>query len=317
MLKYFLKKLLQGVITLFVIITLVFVLMRMLPKENYFTESQQTKLNNVQKQEILKASGLLDPVPVQLVRFYKNILQGDFGVSKKISVGTPVTKLISKRMITSFKFGIISFFVSIVLGVALGIFQTLHKDRFGDHAGMAYTIFANAVPSIVSFSLILIIGMSVFKLPSLYSPRVHPVLSSIMPIICLSMSSIAGYALWTRRYMVDELNKDYIVLAKLKGLSSRQVMIRHVMRNALVPMVQFIPSSILLTIGGAFLTETFFGIPGMGPLLTNAISLYDVDVVQTLVILYASLGILGVILGDVLMSIVDPRISLNKEDEVR
>ena len=142
-------------------------------------------------------------------------------------------------------------------------------------------------------------------------------MSSILPIACLSLASIAGYALWTRRYMVDELTRDYIKLAKIKGLNTRQIMLKHVLRNAMVPMVQYIPASFLLTIGGSLLVERFFSVPGMGPLLTDAINRYDVNVVQTLVMFYAALGIVGVFLGDVLMMLVDPRITLTEKGGTR
>ena len=134
--------------------------------------------------------------------------------------------------------------------------------------------------------------------------------SSILPIVCLAMTSIAFYALWTRRYMVDEINKDYIKLARVKGMSTKDIMIKHILRNAFVPLAQYLPASFLLTISGSLLVEKFFSVPGMGPLLTDAIGRYDTNVVQTLVILYASLGILGVFLGDVLMMLIDPRIKL-------
>ena len=114
--------------------------------------------------------------------------------------------------------------------------------------------------------------------------------------------------------MVDELNKDYIKLAKIKGMSSRSIMVRHVLRNAFVPLVQYLPASFLLTISGSLLVERFFSVPGMGVLLTDAINRYDIDVVQTLVILYASLSILGVFLGDIMMMLVDPRIKLTEKE---
>ena len=142
-------------------------------------------------------------------------------------------------------------------------------------------------------------------------------LSSILPVVCLSIGSTAGYMLWIRRYMVDELNKDYIRLARLKGLSTRQVMFRHVLKNAFVPMVQQLPVSVLLTVGGSLLVERFFSVPGMGPLLTDAISRYDTNVVQALVMLYATLGILGLFLGDVLMTVLDPRIRLTRKGGAR
>ena len=121
----------------------------------------------------------------------------------------------------------------------------------------------------------------------------------------------------TRRYMVDELNKDYIKLARIKGMSSQQIMLKHVLKNAFVPLVQYIPASLLLTVGGSLLVERFFSVPGMGPLMTDAIGKYDTNVVQACVFLYASLGILGVFLGDVMMMLFDPRIRLAEKGEAR
>ena len=117
--------------------------------------------------------------------------------------------------------------------------------------------------------------------------------------------------------MVDELNKDYIKLARIKGMGYREIMVKHVLKNAFVPLVAYIPASILLTIGGSLLVERFYSIPGMGPLLTDAIGLYDTNIVQTLVMVYASLGILGVFLGDVMMMLFDPRIKLAGRGETR
>ena len=110
--------------------------------------------------------------------------------------------------------------------------------------------------------------------------------------------------------MIDEVNKDYIKLARVKGLSTPEIMYKHVLRNAFVPLVQYIPASALMTIGGSLLVERFFSVPGMGPLLTDSINRYDTNVVQTLVILYATLSITGVFLGDIAMMLVDPRITI-------
>ena len=185
-----------------------------------------------------------------------------------------------------------------------------------DHIGTGYTVFVRAVPTIVSYSLILVFGSKVLGLPSLYSSR-KPFLSNIMPVFCLAMVSIAGYAIWTRRYMVDELNKDYIKMARIKGLSSREIMFGHVLKNAFVPLVQYLPASLLDTIGGSLLVERFFSVPGMGTFLADAITAYDVNIVQTLSLLYASLGVMGAFLGDVLMTMLDPRITLTGKEATR
>ncbi len=316
MLKYTIKRLVESLITVLIIVTIVFLLLRMLPTDYYFTEEQLMKFTEEQKQEQLLAAGLLDPIPEQLMDFYNNVIHLDFGESRRIQNGVAVTKVIGDKFAISMQLGLIAIAISVVIGVPLGILQTSFKDRVPDHIVTVYTIFVNAVPSLVTYSLILIFGSRVLGLPSMYSTR-NPGPSSILPIVCLSLGSIAWYALWVRRYMIDELNKDYIKLARVKGLSSRSIMVKHVLRNAFVPIAQYLPQSMLLTIGGSLLVERFFSVPGMGPLLTDSIQRYDTNVVQTLVMLYATLSILGVFLGDVLMMIIDPRITLANKGGTR
>lgn len=316
MLKYTIKRLLESLVTILIIVTIVFLLLRLLPTDYYFTEEQLMKFTEEQKQEQLLAAGLLDPIPEQLMDFYGDVIRLDFGESRRIQNGVPVVKVIGDKFQISMRMGIISIGISMVVGVLIGIIQTRYKDKVPDHIGTVYTIFVNSVPSLVSYSLVLIFGSRVLGLPSMYSTR-NPGPSSILPIVCLSMGSIAWYALWTRRYMIDELNKDYIKLARVKGMETKKIMVSHVLRNAFVPIAQYLPQSLLLTIGGSLLVERFFSVPGMGPLLTDSIQRYDTSVVQTLVMLYAALSILGVFLGDVLMMIIDPRITLTNKGGTR
>lgn len=309
MLKYTIKRLLQSVVTVLIVVSIVFLLMRMLPTDYYFTEDQLMKFTDQQKTEQLLRAGLLDPPLEQLGNFYRQLfLHLDLGESRRIQSGVAVTKVIGDKMGISMKLGLIALGISLVLGVILGIAQTRFKDGFIDGLGTVYIVFVQSVPHLVSYSLILVFGSQVLGFPPLYSTR--NAMSITLPIVCLSLSSIAGYALWTRRYMVDEINKDYIKLARAKGLSMKQIMVKHVLRNAFVPLAQYLPASLLLTIGGSLLVERFFSVPGMGSLMTDAIQRYDTNVVQGCVALYALLGILGVFLGDILMMLIDPRIKL-------
>ena len=316
MLKYTVKRLLQSLLTVLIIVTIVFLLMRLLPTDYYFTDEQVIKFSDEQKHDLLKAAGLLDPIPQQLFRFYKGLLRLDFGDSRRIQTGVAVWEIVAGKFTISMRMGLLAMAISLAIGVPLGILQARHKDRLMDHVGTVYTVFVNSVPPLVSYSLMLYIGARLLKLPSLYSGR-NPGPSSILPIACLALTSIAHYALWTRRYMVDESTKDYIKLARIKGMANQDIMVKHVLKNAFVPLAQYIPASLLLTLGGSLLVERFFSVPGMGPLMTDAISRYDTNVVQACVFVYASLGIMGVFLGDVLMSMIDPRIRLTGKEEVR
>ena len=294
MFKYTIKRVLQSLLTVLIVVSIVSLLLSLMPTDYYFTEDELMKLTDEQKNAILSAAGLLDNPFEQLFHFLKNLfLHGDLGVSRRIQAGVPVLTVIGGKFGISMKMGSIA----------------KYKNGAFDNAGTVYTIFVNAVPSLVSYSLVLVLGVKVFGLPSMYSTR-QALRSSIMPVICLALGSIASYALWMRRYMIDELTKDYIKLAKIKGLSSRTIMFRHVLRNAFVPMAQNLPSSFMLTISGSLLVERFFSVPGLGPLLTDAITRYDLNMVRGLVLLYSLLGVFGLFLGDVLMTIFDPRIRL-------
>jgi len=209
-----------------------------------------------------------------LFRYYRGLARFDFGTSRRIQNGVPIVELIARRFAISMRLGLTSVGISLVIGVAMGITQARFKNRILDHLGIAYTIFVNAVPPLVSYSLILMFGSRVLGFPSLYSSR-NPGISSILPIVCLALGSIAWWAMWTRRYMIDEINKDYIKLARIKGMSTHDIMVKHVLRNAFVPLAQYLPATLLMTIGGSLLAERFFSVPGMGPLLADSINRYD------------------------------------------
>ena len=141
--------------------------------------------------------------------------------------------------------------------------------------------------------------------------------SWILPTISLSLYNTATFALWMRRYMVDELNKDYVRLARAKGVKNSAIMARHVFPNAFVPLIQTIPSMILLTAMGSIYVESLYSVPGMGGLLVDVIQRQDNAMVQALVLIYASLSIVGLLLGDILMGICDPRITFTSKGGAR
>ena len=435
MLKYTIKRLFQSLVTVLLVISAVFLLLRLLPTDYFFTEEQLIKLTQEQQEDLLRKNGYLDPPLVQLANFYKNLVKTEhkahyfdsvnlvdeatfeisfldkgaaakvkpeeisferadgqpqeavitvvaaavkadapntvvlttdnpvqkkinyrvtvgehsgtftvrkegksvamkdeqttgtwdyvthmrvwlnFGKSHRVQTGLDVTEIIGSKMAISMKIGLCALAIALAVGVPLGIMQARYKDGILDGAGQAFTIFINAVPHLVTYFLVMIVGNRLFGLPIQYT--VTDSKSAILPMIALSMGSIASYMLWMRRYMVDELNKDYIRLAKLKGMSTTQVMFRHVMKNAFLPLAQYLPYSVLLTVGGSILVEKMFGVPGLGNLLPDAIAKYDSNLVIAVVSLYASLGIMGLFLGDVLMIILDPRIRLTEKGGTR
>jgi oligopeptide transport system permease protein len=172
-----------------------------------------------------------------------------------------------------------------------------------------------AFPAAVYYVLIQLYGSLALNVPMLYSPDKPS--SMFLPIFIMCLPNIAGYALWMRRYMVDEINKDYIKLAEAKGVPQTSIFFNHVFRNAVVPMTNAIPATILFTIVGSIYVESLFSIPGTGGLLVDVIKRQDNPMTQALVIIYSSLSVFGLLLGDILMAIVDPRIRLHKRGDQR
>ena len=172
MFKYTVKRLFQSLVTVLIIVTIVFVCLRMLPTDSYFTEEQVMKLTEEQKTEQLQAAGLLDPIPTQLFRFYGRLLHLDFGDSRRIQTGVPVMKVIASKFTVSMRLGLIALAISLVIGVLMGLMQAQFKDKIPDHIGTVYTVFVNSVPSLVSYSLVLTFGARVLGLPSTRAPKV-------------------------------------------------------------------------------------------------------------------------------------------------
>ena len=307
MLKYILKRLLQSVFTLFIIATVVFLLMRLMPESGYFGE-EFDKMDPEQIEASLKAMGLRDPIPVQLMRFYTSILKGDFGKSIVFRPNVDVMKIIKQKVPYSLPFGLASVAIGLVVGISIGVLMARFKHQVPDMLGNAYVVIINAVPAAVYYLFIQIYISDLLKLPILYDAD-KPV-SWILPAISMSLSGIAYYAMWMRRYMLDQMTKDYISFARAKCLSNKKLMVRHVVRNAFVPIAQYLPASVLMTISGSIYVESLFSIPGMGGLLIAAIQRQDNPLVQALVLIYSSIGILGLLLGDLLMALCDPRIKL-------
>lgn len=307
MLKYIVKRLLQSVLTLFIIATVVFFLMRLMPEEGYFGE-QYDKMDPEQIEAALKAMGLRDPILVQLSRFYKQIIHLDFGKSITVRPKTKINKIIKQKAPYSIKFGLYSELLSLIVGIPAGMIMAMRKGKAADKIGNAYIVFINAVPAAVYYLFIQLYASSLFHLPILFDEYNN--ISLILPVCSMSLGSIAYYSMWSRRYTVDQMNKDYVKFARAKGLSERGITFGHMMRNALVPLTQAIPASFLLTISGSIYIESLYSIPGMGNLLLSAISRQDNTLVQALVLIYSCLGIFGLLLGDLLMVLCDPRIKL-------
>lgn len=311
MLRYIVKRLLQSIVTISLIIVMVFMLLRLMPVSGYFTREDYANMNLEARNAYLKSIGVLDNPLVQLKNFAVNVSKGDLGRSITVYPKTKITEILAQKAPYSIKFGLAGMALSLVLGVSMGIAMARFKDKLVDQAGTFYVVLVRAIPSLIYLFLIQIWVTGLFGWPMVYYDD-DPV-TWILPTISLALSGIAWYAIWLRRFMVDEENKDYIKFARSKGLSQKYIMKRHVLRNAAVPLIQYLPVQLLLTIAGSLIIENIYSIPGMGGLLVYAIKQQDNNLVQILVLIYSVLGVLGILIGDILMVLVDPRIKLEEK----
>ena len=310
MVQYLAKRIGRSILTLFVIVTLVFCLLRLMPVEGYF--SNYEKMTPAQVQAGLQSMGLLDPLPVQVGRFWKNALQGDLGVSHIYKVNAPVTQILAQKLPISIQMGVCAMVLSLALGIPLGLVMGRYKNRLPDKLGTAVIVLIQAMPAAVYFLYIQMYGTTALGVGLLFNAADWRYW--VLPVCSMSLANLAFYAMWLRRYMVDESNKDYVRLARAKGVSETNISLHHVFRNAMVPLVQYIPSAFLNTVVGSIYIESLYSIPGMGGLLVTCVQRHDNTMVQGIVLLYACVGIVGLILGDVLMVLIDPRINFGKKE---
>lgn len=225
-------------------------------------------------------------------------------------------KIAKSKLGFSFVIGIIATVMAYCLGLPVGLLMARYKEGLLDKIGTVYIIFIIAVPSLAYIFLFKSIGGSVFKLPTLFnmdeSETNH--LMYILPIVSLALPQIANLMKWMRRYMIDQMNSDYVKFARSGGLTEGEIFSKHILKNAAIPVIHGIPGSILFAMTGAIITERIYSVPGAGGLLTEAIGKYDNGVIVGVTLFYAVLSVVSIIMGDILMATVDPRISFSTKD---
>jgi len=216
------------------------------------------------------------------------------------------------KMGYSFVIGIIAVLLSYFLAIPLGITMALRKDKLLDKLGTIYIVFITAVPSLAYIFLFRSIGGRM-GLPTTFDMQNPTWIMYILPIVSLALPSIANLMKWLRRYMIDQMNADYVKFARSGGLSEGQIFRKHILKNAIIPIVHGIPAGVLGALTGAIITERVYVVPGIGNVLTTAINAYDNGVIVGVALFYAILTVTSVILGDLLMSMLDPRINFTSK----
>lgn len=211
----------------------------------------------------------------------------------------------------SFRIGIVALLISYLIAIPLAVAMAHYRGQWIDKLGITLVTILISVPSVAFVYFFRHLGSAFFGLPDLFPLfGAGDIRSYLMPMVILGLLGISGLIIWIRRYMIDQKSADYVKFAKAKGLNAREVSAKHIFKNAVIPIVNGIPGSIIGVIGGATITETVFAAPGMGKMLPEAIITHNNPLVIGLVFIFTTISVFSLLLGDVMMTLVDPRINL-------
>ncbi|MCI7792298.1 MAG: ABC transporter permease [Lachnospiraceae bacterium] len=302
MLRYIIKRLLVGIVTLWALVTLTFFLVHRMPGSPFEAEN----LSGDAISQLEEAYGLNEPEWKQYLIYMENLLHGELGISykKNISVNT----LIARGAPYTIRVGLISFAISAVIGIGIGIWMSVTKNQVIKNILLAYATLGVSVPAfVIALYLMLVFGVWLSAVPivGLSTPAHY-----ILPVAAQAFGPIATIARLTKSTYTEATQMDYVIMAKAKGLSNFQIMFKHVLKNALIPVITYFGPAIAFTVTGSFVIEQIFSIPGIGREFTNAITNRDYTVVLGFSVFIGALIIVANLIVDILCSLVDPRIKL-------
>lgn len=300
MFLYIVKRLLIGIVTLFVLVSVAFFLVRLMPGSPFEAENFSTETVEMLNREY----GLDQPLFNQYIKYIGNVLQGDLGISFKKNI--PIEKLIALEAPLTMKVGLIAFSISVILGIAIGIWQATTKSETIRGLILSFVTFGISMPNfIIALLLMMFFGVYLRAVPivGLGTPAHY-----ILPVAALSFFPIASISRLVWSSYSEAMQDDYVVMAKAKGLRKRTISVRHILKNAMIPVITYFGPTIAWMLTGSFVIESLFSIPGIGLEFVNAISNRDYTVVLGLCIYLGSLIIFANLVVDIICSVVDPRI---------
>lgn len=307
--KYIAKRMFVSIVTILIILLLLFCMLQFMPGSPFNDE----KLSEAQVQVLNQKYGLDQPIVLQFVNYVKNVVKGDFGVSYSISKNTDISKLLNTRLPVSFRIGGQAVVFGAIIGILLGIAAALKSGTWIDSICTIVSVLGVSLPSYVfALAMAYFFGYRTNIFPLLYDSA-EAFASSVMPTIALAMFSIATVARFTRTELLEVLDSDYMLLAESKGITGRALIVRHALRNALIPIITVLAPLVVDLMIGSLVIEKIFSIPGIGSLMVTAIQSNDYNVTITIAFIYSVMYIVLMLAVDILYGVIDPRIRLAKE----
>ncbi|MFD2760994.1 ABC transporter permease [Lentibacillus juripiscarius] len=307
MLRYILKRFAIMAMTLWIIVTLTFVLMVTIPGSPL---NEERTTNEVVQENLEEHYNLDEPYYIQYILYLKSIVTLDFGPSIKQPNET-VNDLLGRGFPISFELGIITIVVAVISGVILGIFAALKHNGIIDYLAMTIAVLGISIPNFVLATLLIqVFAVYLNILPAAtWSSPVH----MILPTVALATGPMAIIARLTRSTMLEVLTQDYIKMARAKGLKPWKIIVKHSLKNALMPVVTIMGTLLAGILTGTFVIEQIFGIPGMGKYFVESINQRDYPVIMGTTVFYSAFLILMLFLVDIAYGLLDPRIKLHEK----
>ena len=316
MTQYLIRRILISIPTLIAISIVIFTILALAPGDPLAEFAMNPAVPPEVRQRIRKSMGLDDPIPVRYVKWASSMLRGDFGYSFRSK--SPVIDLIRQRLPTTLYVIGTAYLVSVLIAIPVGVLSAIRQYSIFDNVATTLAFIGFSLPTFVTGILfILLFSVKLGWLPMIYRTTIETeglaglwekIKQALMPIMVLGLFETAALTRYTRAAMLETIHQDYVRTARAKGLSERTVIIRHAMRNALIPEVTIVALSIPGIFTGAVITEQIFRVPGMGSLLISAIRDNDTPVIMAITIIFSALVVLFNLIADILYGVLDPRI---------
>jgi len=340
MFKYVIKRILLALLTCFIVLSLTYILLCCLKVEKVFLPSEggiyAYYMDQVEKGFLVfsnvptdKYGTLLDSVEVNNLTYYfyqrpvmerywaylvNVITKWDWGTSSSFEVGRSTMDILLSRLPTTISINIISVIISVPLGIGFGVICALKKNSVFDNISQVIIMIFISIPGFVLISFLILLAYNVSWIPVYWPQATDPtsrkIAAYIIPVTVLSIGSIFGYARFVRAELCEVLESEYLLLARTKGLTRRQAILRHAFRNSMVPVLPSVVSEFVSIFGGSMILENLYQIPGVGQLYMAAFSSKDYALLMTDMAFYTVIGLLAGIVVDLSYGFIDPRIRI-------
>ena len=325
--KFILKRLLMTLPLLLGILTITFFIMRLAPGDpmDIYLESQRRRQIDPEMIEMLrKKYGLDKPIHVQYIRWIENVVKGDMGESFRYR--RPVTDLIAERIPYTLQLTILSLMFSTLIGISLGIISAVKQYKIMDKVVTIGSLIIYSVPGFwLALMLILLFSVNLGWFPTSQTRSMDYEFFTawqkigdrlwhlVLPVFILGVASAASKARYMRNRLLEVLNEEYVLAARARGLKEKSVILKHALKNAMIPLVTILGLHLPFLLGGAVLIESIFAWPGMGTLAVGAVRGRDYPLLMATTMMSAVLVIIGNLLADITYVIFDPRVSYEKK----